>query len=742
MSELSLCHLPDTSDLSELPDTPDASFQIPQAAGSTTWLLEDDGMSFLNSGMVAQSPDPSRQPQTPAHPAYGESTPRYNLRSVKRGQSVLIPRPGLGTPGSVVIEQQLSTALSENLSPFKSSKALRRDDVPALAVKDVASSDDPGVLVEDGQSNSRSLRLRTPRTTTSRRRTTFASSHESAARTTHPRNSTKSGESPTIPVPVAGYAVPADSVDYGNHEPIAHLMTDIAVETERVAAKKEPPSSGQLAEGSAIHATQELQPQENRKSYRKPAVITDGILKKRNAWPSQVRTTQSTTVEPHQHVGESSRVTQGTRPLSKDSSGDNATVTHKQGTAPPAHQTTVNTTRGLAFALMSYGQRVLGHTSGSPEQSGGVDEPAAALVSASVPEIEQQAAPVDATEQRNHPSMPDASLTLSQLPGSKEAAPATAEPAVDDATTTAAMPEPSEPSSGKRLRSPSPESARRRKRARINETVRVPSRPRERRSRVKALQSSRAKNTVRPGADSDLQSRQAAADPLTNSGMASASRSLSAVGVGSSKRGLSGAAPANSNGPSRSGASHSSQRENIPCTGALRRPTPEEQDMRTHKSGLVPAVGKPSASLHPAKPTRPIEFHFQSDARVEARKTDLEKSVSTSTRAKSRATLGIPDFKALHAAQESHLAARKEHIVPVVPKPMEFHTDIRAREREKFEEARREKEKEVERQMEERRRLRELEEEQEIKEMRRRAVPKANEVPEWYAFAPKKAGKT
>ncbi|OCH95724.1 hypothetical protein OBBRIDRAFT_719947 [Obba rivulosa] len=224
--------------------------------------------------------------------------------------------------------------------------------------------------------------------------------------------------------------------------------------------------------------------------------------------------------------------------------------------------------------------------------------------------------------------------------------------------------------------------------------------------------------------------------------MAAASRSLSAVGVGSSGRGLSGAAPANSRGYSRSGDPRRSQRENIPATGALRLPTPEEQGMRLHKSGLVPAVGKPPANLHPAKPTRPIEFHFQSDARVEARKTELEKSASTSKQAKSRAALGIPDFKALHAAQESLLTARKEQIVPVVPKPMSFHTDARAREREKFEEARREREKEIERQMEERRRLRELEEEQEIKELRRRAVPKANAIPDWYADAPKKVGKT
>lgn len=95
----------------------------------------------------------------------------------------------------------------------------------------------------------------------------------------------------------------------------------------------------------------------------------------------------------------------------------------------------------------------------------------------------------------------------------------------------------------------------------------------------------------------------------------------------------------------------------------------------------------------------------------------------------------------MHAAQESALAARKEQIMPVVPMEMELNTDVRARERGKYDEARRERELEIEQQMDERRRQRELEEEKEIRELRRRAVPKANEVPEWYANAPKRTGK-
>lgn len=88
------------------------------------------------------------------------------------------------------------------------------------------------------------------------------------------------------------------------------------------------------------------------------------------------------------------------------------------------------------------------------------------------------------------------------------------------------------------------------------------------------------------------------------------------------------------------------------------------------------------------------------------------------------------------------MASRRRHVAPVIPIGFTFRTETRAQEREKFDEQRRKREKELEAQMEELRRMRELEEEKEIRELRKRAVPKANEVPEWYAHAPKKAEKT
>jgi hypothetical protein len=100
----------------------------------------------------------------------------------------------------------------------------------------------------------------------------------------------------------------------------------------------------------------------------------------------------------------------------------------------------------------------------------------------------------------------------------------------------------------------------------------------------------------------------------------------------------------------------------------------------------------------------------------------------------------IPDFKALHEAHQATLAGRK-HVVPIVPPPpVMLNTEIRAREREKFDEMVRIKEEDIERAKEECRRQQEAEEEKEIRELRRRAVPKANEIPDWYADMPKRGG--
>ncbi|KAF5384862.1 hypothetical protein D9615_000920 [Tricholomella constricta] len=139
----------------------------------------------------------------------------------------------------------------------------------------------------------------------------------------------------------------------------------------------------------------------------------------------------------------------------------------------------------------------------------------------------------------------------------------------------------------------------------------------------------------------------------------------------------------------------------------------------------------------PINPTKPTEFKFQMDARIEARKAENEKEGSVASQ-KLRKTYQVPDFKTLHALQDAELAHRKENIVPVIPVPLELNTDGRARERERFDEHIREKERELERAMEQKRREMEENEEREIRELRKKAVPKAHEVPEWYKEAPKR----
>lgn len=102
----------------------------------------------------------------------------------------------------------------------------------------------------------------------------------------------------------------------------------------------------------------------------------------------------------------------------------------------------------------------------------------------------------------------------------------------------------------------------------------------------------------------------------------------------------------------------------------------------------------------------------------------------------------VPDFKTIHAAEEARAAGlrskRKRDMVPTVPQPFELSTDGRAREREKFEEQLRQKERESQRVLEEKRREEQEIEERAIKELRKKAVPRAHEVPEWYKDVPKR----
>lgn len=127
---------------------------------------------------------------------------------------------------------------------------------------------------------------------------------------------------------------------------------------------------------------------------------------------------------------------------------------------------------------------------------------------------------------------------------------------------------------------------------------------------------------------------------------------------------------------------------------------------------------------------------------MEARKNGPNTNLSTSE-SEQRATASfhdsIPDFRALHEQQmKASVAFRKEHIAPTIPVTPDLNTKYRAKEREKFDELMRSKEEEMEHVREEKRKQQEVEDEKEMREIRKRAIPKAHDVPDWYASAPKR----
>lgn len=87
---------------------------------------------------------------------------------------------------------------------------------------------------------------------------------------------------------------------------------------------------------------------------------------------------------------------------------------------------------------------------------------------------------------------------------------------------------------------------------------------------------------------------------------------------------------------------------------------------------------------------------------------------------------------------KASVAFRKEHIAPTIPVTPDLNTKYRAKEREKFDELMRSKEEEMEHVREEKRKQQEVEDEKEMREIRKRAIPKAHDVPDWYASAPKR----
>ncbi|KAJ3862871.1 hypothetical protein EV359DRAFT_82919 [Lentinula novae-zelandiae] len=140
-------------------------------------------------------------------------------------------------------------------------------------------------------------------------------------------------------------------------------------------------------------------------------------------------------------------------------------------------------------------------------------------------------------------------------------------------------------------------------------------------------------------------------------------------------------------------------------------------------------------------PTRPVGFDFRSDMRIEVHKTSVnvrEHDEEPPRKRKLHTSYTVPDFKSSHAAQDALLTSLKGRIKPVAPFPVEMHTDVRARERSKFNEHIREKEIQASQALEERKRQQAEEEEKELKEQRKKAIPKAHPVPDWYKDAPRR----
>ena len=95
----------------------------------------------------------------------------------------------------------------------------------------------------------------------------------------------------------------------------------------------------------------------------------------------------------------------------------------------------------------------------------------------------------------------------------------------------------------------------------------------------------------------------------------------------------------------------------------------------------------------------------------------------------------------MHAAQEARVAAVRGKARLTRPVGPVLTTDRRARERERFDTQVRERERELDAVREQRRLEEEAAEAEAIAELRRRAVPRANSVPEWYCSRPKRERK-
>ncbi|KAH9897677.1 hypothetical protein C8Q73DRAFT_743881 [Cubamyces lactineus] len=808
MGELSLRHIPDLSDVSVNADFSDASFQIPRTLGNTDDLLADDTMDFFNGANdTLSTPAPPSRPMQPPL-TLAELTPRSKPMRAVPVRSSLRPRPGIATPYRSTIADELTAAISEELSPFRhQDPSFQIPSSQSTGEALLMADNDAEFLGKEGDSElcSMSPHAQSPLTS--------SQLSPGPAVGSRPPSSALPNQ-PTIPSPhlPTPNIVPTDTRFTGISEgepAVSHATTPSAVgpgplmssvhhDCNILSTTGEPADKGKVKEPQKVNlAERQKKLPGGDKAKRKRVTPAAAVTK-----PARLKPLTASLARRLSNAGRKPVPGMRRRPLQ---GGSVTTSVNRSsgGRADPAAQATSATVRtrtnvkpaqggGLADTLLSFGQKLLARAA-SPEHHGeastdtgntshSVSE--AAAHSPSTTDYRSDLQPVGhlGSEPTSDPSY----LTISQLSPRKAGADRTISTAtlasgshITEQTPIEALdhftaaPQVSEPVS--RAGSPSGEHpAHQRKRSKTASGSSGPTSSKESAPRKPALQPSRARNVPATAAtaataparrtvsasvsSANLRVKAEEARKLPTSGSRSLSRSGPGgeaddakkakdpgSGPGEIPNGDSGAHVSSASGSRRSGGAGHSQREIAP--GARERQAGQRCDGQASIRGPSP-VDRPSSNLPSAKPTRPMEFQFATSTRIESRRAELEKSGGMSSSGsngmslrRSKASTGhpIPDFKALHAMQQSVLAQRKAEIVPVVPLPIELQTEARAHEREKFEEARRAREAELERQREERRRQQELEEEREIKELRKRAVPKANAVPEWYAFAPKKS---
>ncbi|KAL5519583.1 hypothetical protein ACEPAH_1266 [Sanghuangporus vaninii] len=160
----------------------------------------------------------------------------------------------------------------------------------------------------------------------------------------------------------------------------------------------------------------------------------------------------------------------------------------------------------------------------------------------------------------------------------------------------------------------------------------------------------------------------------------------------------------------------------------------------------IPSSG--AQTREPWKPTVPHAFRFETDYRVANRRQEFQAKLKVWEQ---RAAADCSSnkqciFGGMHsnlknrpgASLEILATRRREQITPTIPVSPHFMVDTRLAQRHKFDDAQRAKEKEAERIREEQRRAKEAEEEREWREARKRTIPRANQIPEWYTQVPKR----